>query len=184
MKAGWLGQMAGVALGAPTEFKFRGQLMPEERPKVKAIVVGPESSGNRWFAQVLRAHHGIGEVIQTSFPANPAPRTCWPKLRDFDPTGEATVFVMCRDSSVTKLAQKRHRNFEVHPGFTDLDEALHQLGQQIERWPGKVIFVSYETLVTWGVLYLKQIFDLAGLDHEFNFHVHFQATDGNARYFV
>ena len=29
MKAGWLGQMAGVAYGAPTEFKFKGKIMPD-----------------------------------------------------------------------------------------------------------------------------------------------------------
>ncbi len=28
MKAGWIGQMAGVAWGAPTEFRFRDQVMP------------------------------------------------------------------------------------------------------------------------------------------------------------
>lgn len=30
MKAGWLGQIAGVCWGAPTEFKFRDRIMPEE----------------------------------------------------------------------------------------------------------------------------------------------------------
>ena len=31
MKAGWVGQMAGVGWGAPTEFKFKGQIIPEDR---------------------------------------------------------------------------------------------------------------------------------------------------------
>jgi len=31
MKAGWLGQMAGVGQGAPTEFKFNGMIIPEEK---------------------------------------------------------------------------------------------------------------------------------------------------------
>src|SRR5512141_1673144 len=31
MKAGWLGQMAGVAWGAPTEFKWRGQIIPADK---------------------------------------------------------------------------------------------------------------------------------------------------------
>jgi len=30
MKAGWIGQIAGVAWGAPTEFKFRDRIMPED----------------------------------------------------------------------------------------------------------------------------------------------------------
>ncbi len=31
MKAGWLGQMAGVGWGAPTEFKFNGVIIPEDQ---------------------------------------------------------------------------------------------------------------------------------------------------------
>jgi len=31
MKAGWIGQMAGVGWGGPTEFRFRGQIIPEEK---------------------------------------------------------------------------------------------------------------------------------------------------------
>ncbi len=30
MKAGWIGQMAGVGWGAPTEFRFQGRIMPED----------------------------------------------------------------------------------------------------------------------------------------------------------
>ena len=31
MKAGWVGQMAGVSFGAPTEFRWRGQIIPEDQ---------------------------------------------------------------------------------------------------------------------------------------------------------
>lgn len=31
MKAGWVGQMAGVGWGAPTEFKWKGQIIPEDK---------------------------------------------------------------------------------------------------------------------------------------------------------
>ncbi len=31
MKAGWIGQMAGVGWGAPTEFKWQGQIIPQEQ---------------------------------------------------------------------------------------------------------------------------------------------------------
>ncbi len=31
MKAGWIGQMAGVGWGAPTEFKWKGQIIPQEK---------------------------------------------------------------------------------------------------------------------------------------------------------
>ncbi|MCF7975691.1 MAG: nucleoside hydrolase [Phycisphaerae bacterium] len=31
MKAGWVGQMAGVGWGAPTEFRWKGQIIPEDK---------------------------------------------------------------------------------------------------------------------------------------------------------
>jgi len=31
MKAGWIGQMAGVGQGGPTEFKFKGAIIPEDK---------------------------------------------------------------------------------------------------------------------------------------------------------
>ena len=31
MKAGWIGQMAGVGWGGPTEFQYKGRIIPEER---------------------------------------------------------------------------------------------------------------------------------------------------------
>jgi hypothetical protein len=36
MKAGWIGQMAGVGWGGPTEFRYRGEIIPEDKmPKWK-----------------------------------------------------------------------------------------------------------------------------------------------------
>ncbi|MHC4436998.1 MAG: ADP-ribosylglycohydrolase family protein, partial [Planctomycetota bacterium] len=31
MKAGWIGQMAGVGWGGPTEFRYRGEIIPEDK---------------------------------------------------------------------------------------------------------------------------------------------------------
>ena len=31
MKAGWLGQMAGVGWGAPTEFLWKGEIIPADK---------------------------------------------------------------------------------------------------------------------------------------------------------
>ena len=45
MKAGWVGQMAGVGWGAPTEFKWNGKIIPEENVQ----------SGNRkWLINSIR----------------------------------------------------------------------------------------------------------------------------------
>lgn len=38
MMAGWLGQMVGVSLGAPTEFRYRGEIIPEDA--VPPLVAG------------------------------------------------------------------------------------------------------------------------------------------------
>ena len=40
MKAGWIGQMAGVTLGAPTEFKYHDRIIPEnEMPKWQSRII-------------------------------------------------------------------------------------------------------------------------------------------------
>ena len=40
MKAGWIGQMAGVGWGGPTEFKWKGQIIPEDKmPKWKPQMI-------------------------------------------------------------------------------------------------------------------------------------------------
>ena len=40
MKAGWIGQMVGVGWGAPTEFRYRGTIIPEEKmPKWRPELV-------------------------------------------------------------------------------------------------------------------------------------------------
>ena len=40
MKAGWVGQMAGVGWGGPTEFRFRGRIIPEDKmPKWKPELI-------------------------------------------------------------------------------------------------------------------------------------------------
>ena len=44
MTAGWLGQMIGVSLGAPTEFQYMGRIMPDDpelRPaRADAVLLG------------------------------------------------------------------------------------------------------------------------------------------------
>ena len=45
MAAGWLGQMAGVGWGAPTEFKFKGEIIPEDKvPQWKPAMINTEWS--------------------------------------------------------------------------------------------------------------------------------------------
>lgn len=40
MKAGWVGQMAGVGWGGPTEFKYKGEIIPEDKmPQWKPVKI-------------------------------------------------------------------------------------------------------------------------------------------------
>ena len=40
MKAGWIGQMAGVGWGGPTEFRWKGAIIPEDKmPKWKPEMI-------------------------------------------------------------------------------------------------------------------------------------------------
>ena len=62
MKGGWLGQMAGVAFGAPTEFKMKGKIIPEaQTPKWKPETIN-ESFGqddlyvDMTFLRTLEVH--------------------------------------------------------------------------------------------------------------------------------
>jgi len=54
MKAGWLGQMAGVGWGAPTEFKFTAKIIPED--KVPA-----------WDPQMLNQHLQDDIYVEMTF---------------------------------------------------------------------------------------------------------------------
>jgi hypothetical protein len=47
MKAGWVGQMAGVGWGGPTEFRWRGEIIPEEKmPKWEPAMIAQMGTGN------------------------------------------------------------------------------------------------------------------------------------------
>ena len=54
MKAGWVGQMAGVGWGGPTEFRFRGQIIPEnEMPK--------------WHPEMINQFHQDDIYVEMTF---------------------------------------------------------------------------------------------------------------------
>ena len=64
MKAGWIGQIAGVSWGAPTEFKFRSCTIPEERlPKWQPDMINDAFDQDDLYVEMtfLRtmAQHGL-----------------------------------------------------------------------------------------------------------------------------
>lgn len=61
MKAGWVGQMAGVGWGGPTEFRWRGQIIPDEKmPKWKPKMINQFEQDDIYvemtFLQSLEVH--------------------------------------------------------------------------------------------------------------------------------
>ena len=68
MKAGWVGQMAGVGWGAPTEFKWQGKIIPEDKvPKWNPAEVNQYGQDDIYvemtFLQTLEKH-GLDATIR------------------------------------------------------------------------------------------------------------------------
>jgi hypothetical protein len=64
MKAGWIGQMAGVAVGGPTEFRWQGQIVPEDKvPAWKPEMINQFNQDDLYvemtFLRTLEKH-GLG----------------------------------------------------------------------------------------------------------------------------
>ncbi len=57
MAGGWIGQMAGVGWGGPTEFKFKGEIIPQDKmPDVEARDDQPVPPGRHLRRDDLPAH--------------------------------------------------------------------------------------------------------------------------------
>jgi len=47
--------------------------------------------------------------------------------------------------------------------FNDYDCVLSLMGRQLKEWKGRVVWISYETIITWGRRYLESLFEQLGL---------------------
>jgi hypothetical protein len=68
MKAGWIGQMAGVAVGGPTEFRWQGQIVPEDKvPAWKPEMINQFNQDDLYvemtFLRTLEKH-GLGVSVR------------------------------------------------------------------------------------------------------------------------
>ncbi len=69
MKAGWIGQIAGVSWGAPTEFRWKDQIIPEDKmPKWKPAMINNAFGQDDLYVEMtfLRSleQHGIDVTIR------------------------------------------------------------------------------------------------------------------------
>ena len=68
MKAGWLGQMMGVAFGGPTEFRYVRGIIPEaDMPKLRPGMINdafPEDESADTEAEVVAEVSGEAEVSE------------------------------------------------------------------------------------------------------------------------
>lgn len=151
---------------------------------MKIIVAGVEGNGNHWATDTLPLHPDAEVLGSGSFPCQgPEPGTgYYPKLADLDPTGTATVVVMCRDRRYAQASRLRRGFDKVHPDQMDYDEAVLELARELENWPAPIVFISYETLVTWRERYFRQVLRQIGLDPD-RFPTQLVIHDGNAKYF-
>jgi hypothetical protein len=89
MKAGWLGQIAGVSWGAPTEFKYRDKIMPENvMPKWKPGMINNAFGQDDLYVEMtfLRTLEQLDDLVYESIAGNGDAlerlREYWPKVRE------------------------------------------------------------------------------------------------------
>ena len=170
------------------------------------FVIGPESSGTTWISEIVQHHPDVHSVHHFSYPAGGAtPNSIirdggqgeqgrfWPDLWEYDSLGLSSVIIICRDITVTSLAQDRAgyggNVMCMYMEDSIIEEAKKYIKDQLEMWKGKFAVMSYETMIQWPSLQLSQTFRLLDYDHnKFDYDIlndsgrHFFPTDGNEKY--
>ena len=144
----------------------------------KVMVVGPECSGSKWMARLLRAHPAITKVRHASYPENKGRRRQNPSIQTEKPDA---IVVCCRDATITRLSQRRQGMNKLTPPGS-VFEARVEIQSQLDSFTGAVAVVGYESLVQWPELVLRQVFWLLGIDPRLYNFLEVVPIDGNRKY--
>lgn len=134
------------------------------------VVVGPQHSCTRLFTALFDRHKEIGEVGHWSIPygenqyAFPSERKI---LREYD-----KVVIVERDSNAIDLSNRDKKGMALD--FKDDSKNVSQISkayikEHLDALDPKivderVVFASFETLVTYRDMYLRQLFAELGVD--------------------
>ena len=94
MKAGWIGQIAGVSWGAPTEFRFRDQIMPAEAmPKWTPAMINHAFGQDDLYVEMtfLRSMEQYGLDVPSAKPASISPTAVIPCGAPTTPAGPTSA---------------------------------------------------------------------------------------------
>jgi len=149
--------------------------------KKKVVIIGPESSGNRWIARIFAQHPDI-TVYNRSYPTLKKPFRHFPSvlhlIAPYKPCPDDLLIILCRDKTITSISARQHGEF-------DFDITHQAIVDNIKQWAGKIAFFSYETLVVWQSLYLKWFLQTQNINPNDKF-IDYNAIDyqdGNAKYY-
>jgi hypothetical protein len=127
---------------------------------MKIVIVGPESSGNRWVSSIFRKHPDL-EIYSASFPRCRVPQRHYPNIHKLIEPCVATkndlLVILTRDQTITSISAVQHGEFN----FTQSINSIHQ---NIQKWAGQVDFFSYETFLAWKIIYLSHFCERNGIN--------------------
>ena len=149
-------------------------------PPFNFIVIGPEDSGTNWLTWIVNQHPDVNHCKHYSYPSHRGKERHYLDLKNV--SDDYKVLIVTREKWMTKVGQMRVGYAYFDPIPSDPDEANSVILKQIENTNKEYFFVSYETLVTWKGLYLKQLFKTMGLNPKVYNYAKVPYKDGNAKY--
>lgn len=167
-------------------------------------IIGPESSGTSWVADLIARHPSVKKVVHLSYPTNPSGQVIaelkdpardgrcevvnappgdrhWPDLNEHDPTRTSPIIICSRDDTCAKRSQAA-RGFMAMEPRSNSAQARDIILKQVMGWKGPVTICSYETLVQWGGSYFSQILGNIGLSLEGYDLASITGEDGNFKW--
>lgn len=147
---------------------------------IQFFVIGPEDSGTNWLTWIIQQHPQVNYCKHYSYPSNQGVDRHYLDMNKLP--DHIKIVIVAREKWMTKAGQMRVGYADFDPIPSDPDEANNVILKQIENTKKEYFFVSYDTLVTWKGLYLKQLFKTIGLDPTVYNYEEVPYKDGNAKF--
>jgi hypothetical protein len=147
---------------------------------MNVVIIAPESSGNHLFSDIFNKHKEINIEYASSFPRLKFKGRKYPDIKKWNKE-DSCLIIIARDSTITKISVENHKHNENNAGKFSYDQTIGEILENINEWQGKILFVSYETLMIWKNVYLKHIFQQLGVSIDFPYE-EINYVDGNAKY--
>lgn len=141
---------------------------------MRILVIGPEHSGTRWVLGLLKIHPDVTDIKHISYPYGGDGDYHWAGLTYYINNGYKIVIV-CRDRTCNLKAMESYSEANNHKdeilrdtGAKNIFQAaMLKLMEQVRQHdPKNFTVVSYESLISYKALTLRQTFRLLGLPED------------------